>query len=278
MIFQTQRFILACLALFLGVGLGVFIANIIETGQNDSVVTVEQETNYDPTVREFKNGLAVFLNIKHHRTLKEATPEVLLGAFPSLKEEDFNGVETNLGVYEYKDGVLAYSNTEVVDGAADVITDAGMKTLRDNIYRRFAFPPEKNIIDIVDELTKLPPQTAPSSAPSTTASSTGTICTLDAKVCPDGTAVGRSGPNCEFAACPSEPTKVPEHISCTPEQKSAEACIELYAPVCASVQIQCITTPCEPIQKTYPNSCFACKEHSVDSYTEGACAGDEVVE
>jgi hypothetical protein len=28
-------------------------------------------------------------------------------------------------------------------------------------------------------------------------------CTLEAKVCPDGSSVGRSGPNCEFAACPS---------------------------------------------------------------------------
>lgn len=28
-------------------------------------------------------------------------------------------------------------------------------------------------------------------------------CTLDAKICPDGSAVGRTGPNCEFSACPS---------------------------------------------------------------------------
>ena len=27
-------------------------------------------------------------------------------------------------------------------------------------------------------------------------------CTKEAKICPDGTAVGRTGPNCEFAACP----------------------------------------------------------------------------
>lgn len=35
-------------------------------------------------------------------------------------------------------------------------------------------------------------------------------CTLDAKICPDGTAVGREGPNCEFAACPdiAEDTRV----------------------------------------------------------------------
>jgi len=28
-------------------------------------------------------------------------------------------------------------------------------------------------------------------------------CTQEAKICPDGSAVGRSGPNCEFAACPA---------------------------------------------------------------------------
>lgn len=28
-------------------------------------------------------------------------------------------------------------------------------------------------------------------------------CTLEAKVCPDGSAVGRQGPNCEFAPCPT---------------------------------------------------------------------------
>lgn len=27
-------------------------------------------------------------------------------------------------------------------------------------------------------------------------------CTMDAKICPDGSAVGRTGPNCEFVACP----------------------------------------------------------------------------
>ncbi|MFO0703540.1 MAG: hypothetical protein U0525_02330 [Patescibacteria group bacterium] len=30
-----------------------------------------------------------------------------------------------------------------------------------------------------------------------------TFCTTDAKICPDGTGVGRVPPNCEFAPCPS---------------------------------------------------------------------------
>ncbi len=32
----------------------------------------------------------------------------------------------------------------------------------------------------------------------------GVACTMDARICPDGSAVGRSGPNCEFDPCPSE--------------------------------------------------------------------------
>lgn len=31
-------------------------------------------------------------------------------------------------------------------------------------------------------------------------------CTMDVKICPDGSAVGRVGPNCEFAQCPTEGT------------------------------------------------------------------------
>lgn len=35
-------------------------------------------------------------------------------------------------------------------------------------------------------------------------------CTLDAKICPDGSSVGRSGPKCEFAQCPAfQPTVTP---------------------------------------------------------------------
>lgn len=31
-----------------------------------------------------------------------------------------------------------------------------------------------------------------------------TACTMEAKLCPDGTAVGRTGPNCDFAPCPTD--------------------------------------------------------------------------
>ncbi len=33
----------------------------------------------------------------------------------------------------------------------------------------------------------------------------GIACTMDARICSDGSAVGRTGPNCEFAPCPTVP-------------------------------------------------------------------------
>ena len=32
----------------------------------------------------------------------------------------------------------------------------------------------------------------------------GVACTMDAKICPDGSAVGRIPPSCAFAPCPGE--------------------------------------------------------------------------
>ncbi len=43
------------------------------------------------------------------------------------------------------------------------------------------------------------------------------FCTMDAKICPDGSAVGRVGPNCEFAACPN-----PAATSTTPRVSTIE--------------------------------------------------------
>jgi len=36
-----------------------------------------------------------------------------------------------------------------------------------------------------------------------------TVCTMDARVCPDGQTVGRVGPSCEFAPCPPPNEEIP---------------------------------------------------------------------
>ncbi len=38
-------------------------------------------------------------------------------------------------------------------------------------------------------------------------------CTMDARMCPDGSYVGRTGPNCEFTACSTDVTPVPPKTS-----------------------------------------------------------------
>ena len=44
-------------------------------------------------------------------------------------------------------------------------------------------------------------QIFPSEKPESPKKDSGKSCTMDAKICPDGTSVGRTGPNCEFAPC-----------------------------------------------------------------------------
>jgi hypothetical protein len=62
---------------------------------------------------------------------------------------------------------------------------------------------------------------------------------------------------------------------CLPEQRNVDACIEIYQPACASVNVQCVTTPCDPVQETYANSCKACMNSLVSSYTKGECPVDQ---
>lgn len=57
--------------------------------------------------------------------------------------------------------------------------------------------------DLPGSMNPAPPQGAGSSG--SMGGSDGMVaCTMEAKLCPDGSAVGRQGPNCEFAKCPGE--------------------------------------------------------------------------
>jgi hypothetical protein len=59
----------------------------------------------------------------------------------------------------------------------------------------------------------------------------------------------------------AEPRSDPAATTCPADEDS----------VCANVQVQCIKAPCDPIKQTFRNSCQACLEKTVLSYTEGAC-------
>ncbi|MGV8086728.1 MAG: DUF333 domain-containing protein [Candidatus Woesearchaeota archaeon] len=78
-------------------------------------------------------------------------------------------------------------------------------------------------------------------------------CTMDAKICSDGSAVGRTGPNCEFSPCPED------KYYCTVEEKNNNACTLEYMPVCGSDN------------NTYGNKCSACAA-DVEYLIQGECA------
>ncbi len=65
-----------------------------------------------------------------------------------------------------------------------------------------------------------------------------TGCTMEALICPDGTAVGRSGPNCEFATCPPSQVTPQEGVSTI---SAFEDCAGAGYPVMESYPATCST-------------------------------------
>ena len=75
-----------------------------------------------------------------------------------------------------------------------------------------------------------------------------------------------------FLAIQESDKNMPSTQVLCPENRSLnEACIKIYDPVCGHVQIECVTTPCNPIKETFGNSCEACSKERVLYYTEGVC-------
>jgi len=68
-------------------------------------------------------------------------------------------------------------------------------------------------------------------------------CTEEAKICPDGSAVGRSGPQCEFTACP-------EVIATTtpPQSQGTLKGQVTIGPVCP---VETVGNPCKPTAEMY---------------------------
>ncbi len=80
------------------------------------------------------------------------------------------------------------------------------------------------------------------------------------------------GCGCEPAQNAS--TSEPVQNKCTPTQREAEVCYQLYQPVCGwfNQSVQCVTYPCA---KTYTNDCYACQDQHVAYWTLGACPASQ---
>ena len=266
---RTKGLIVASLALVVGLTLGFFLSGLFNF---DRLTPVTYDASVAEPPQAFKVALETIMQSEEASTAGGFTPDRLLKTFPGLQVEDFSEVAAVVGRYEVKDGTLVYTNTEVLDEAAADLSDEGYLTLRINVYRRFNLDGNQPVSAVLPLLRQAPTADTPTSSPIPPATDAGTVCTQDVRECPDGSYVSRQAPGCAFAACPSGDTPPSnETITCEPGQRLVDMCTEQYAPVCAAYQVQCVTTPCNPVPRTYSNSCFACMDKNVISYSEGAC-------
>lgn len=278
---KTKELILGCVVLALGIAVGLILAQIIKV-QNFPVAAPwdpgDRKTLSTEMVSELQTAMKVHVEEKTNMPVTGLEPQVLLTHFSNLVPADFDGVEAVVGQYLVADNQIQYNNTEVSDAAADDITPTGFKTLFTNYYTRNSLAITTPLVDVMTSL-----QVAATSSNDNGNDNDGPqsgeddhmACTMDAMLCPDGSYVGRSLPGCQFR-CPNEPTPAPAEIVCTQEQKDNDVCIEIFAPVCAQVQVECVTAPCNPVPQTFPNSCFACSEDRVISYVDGSCEGGDL--
>ena len=92
-------------------------------------------------------------------------------------------------------------------------------------------------------------------------------CTEEAKLCPDGSAVGRTGPNCEFAACPAinivvtPPTPIPT-------KKIAAGYVSGHVTIGPFCPVERIDQPCTVPPEAYTSRAVVIYQN--DGYTEKA--------
>jgi hypothetical protein len=274
---KTHAFFLSSFILVFGVGFGLLLSGLVLAPGNVSAPDVNdfQAVGTHADASQFKVALLPALEERFDDSITGYNPQLMMFVYPGFLPEDFSGVAAAVGQYEFSEGNLWYVNRDSATQKNDSISDAGFETLFTNVETRLASKGISSMEDILAELSvaAIPTKTSETEVPPLSPDSpvVSDVCPQDAMMCPDGSSVGRTGPDCEFATCPSEQPSGTA-ITCTPEQREAEACIEIYAPVCGAVQVECVTTPCDPVPQTYPNSCFACAEDRVISYTEGQCA------
>ncbi|MCD5381484.1 MAG: hypothetical protein LR008_02815 [Candidatus Pacebacteria bacterium] len=254
------------------------MTTVVNQELQSPVVIVLPPENVTIDVTEFRFEIENKVRTELGQPIEGFEPFMFMQVFPSLLPQDFDGVEATIGHYEYRNSELVHElgKVEIIHSAAQSVTEEGIETLLVNVTSRLQVGLNNSSIGyVIESLSLVEGNSKPSedAAPITVPPirDYSVACTMDARICPDGSAVGRLGPDCEFAACSSSPSEPGLPIECSPESKKAEACNQMYAPVCGEVAVQCITAPCYPVQQTFSNSCSACAQGNVNSYTKGEC-------
>lgn len=172
-------------------------------------VWLEYSDSNNDYVTEFRTQLEDEVKNKVGQPIEGYEPMMFLQVLPGLEETDFDGVEAEIGYYSYEDNELKHNleGARMVHSAAGAVAEVGYETLLKNVMNRlnleFGDEPIESVMVLLKGATEAEEPPMPEFTPKTPTPEDNIACTMDAKICPDGSAVGRTGPKCEFAECPS---------------------------------------------------------------------------
>jgi len=107
-----------------------------------------------------------------------------------------------------------------------------------------------------------------------TQTQTTIACTQEAKLCPDGTAVGRTGPNCEFAACSDTPA-APASCTWNDQTIASGSSVTAYQSSMVDFGMQCVSQTRTCTNGTLSGS-YAYSSCTTSGNTVQSCALDGV--
>lgn len=85
--------------------------------------------------------------------------------------------------------------------------------------------------------------------------SSSVVCTREAQLCPDGSTVGRVGPNCEFAPCPGNNSM---------SQGNSGSCVNYCGDgKCQKTVCETVDCPCVESQENCPIDCVASNDSEI---------------
>ena len=135
--------------LFVTLFLGLFIVSAWVLNNSEQILAEFRKFNDTPPKTISTNVSTYFREEMYNGTIDRVgqpiegfAPSMLMQAWPNLVLKDFDGVEAELGVYQYNETDLDFimDSTNPVHSAARAITNKGMTTLLNNVSSRLNRP------------------------------------------------------------------------------------------------------------------------------------------
>gem|GEM_PF-4007227 len=193
-------------------------------------------------------------------------PAMLMEVLPGLIPADFDRAEAEIGIYvhEREQVVHDLEGETMPHSAAGALTQAGYNAIMSNVTTRLDIRTKDitadDLIDKLKEPAVLPPHYG----------SQPVACTADAMMCPDGSFVGRTGPNCEFAECPSgDSLEVDSFVDCV---AAGNPVMESYPRQCVhngQRYVEVIDDPWSPFPIRYGEDVSQMEEYRSDCEMKG---------